>query len=308
MAKALVVGGNGFLGSYLVDELVSRGHEVTVFDRFTEAGTTYESADVHRVVGDFLDSDALEGALKGQEFLFHFLSTSTPASAENDPFLDVRTNVVQSIAMLNFAVAAGVSRVHFASTGGAMYGDTVADSFSEEALPAPMSPYAIGKLAIEGYLRYFQRKHGLESVSYRISNPYGPRQRPRKKQGVIPIFLQCIAEGEPVSVFGDGSTVRDFIFAEDAARMIARTVGIPARYDVYNIGSGTGTSLREVVELARDITGQEVVTREWPQPATFVDRVVLDVSRYSDEFGDIPLMNLRDGMHRTWLSTLEQMS
>src|SRR5690606_14386344 len=118
------------------------------------------------------------------------------------------------------AVEAGVKHVAFASTGGAIYGEQDDESITEYAVPRPLSPYAIGKLAIEGYLRYFHRKHGLRSVSFRISNPYGPRQHPHKRQGVIPIFLQRIAEGLPVEVFGDGSMVRDYLYVEDAARMV----------------------------------------------------------------------------------------
>lgn len=304
MASCLVVGGNGFLGSYVVDELVAAGHDVTVFDRFSSP-PTFTSAGVRAIAGDYLDTAALRSALEGQELLFHLLSTTTPVTADADPTLDIRTNVAQGVELLSLAVAAGVQRVYFASTGGAIYGDQPGETIAETALPVPVSPYAIGKLALEGYLRYFERKHGLRSVTFRISNPYGPRQHPDKKQGVIPIFLQHIAKGEPIEILGDDSMVRDYLFAPDMARMIVAAVGAEPAHDIYNIGSGHGTTLGQVIDLATAITGAtvEVVTRA--RPATFVERSVLDISRYSAEFGSPTLVSLEEGMARTWAAMRE---
>lgn len=307
MARCLVLGGNGFLGSWVVDQLVERGHEVTVFDRFTRAEANYTSEGVRAVVGQFEDPEALRAALAGQDYLFHFLSTTTPMTAESAPTLDLSTNVAYSVTLFELAVAAGVSRVYFASTGGAMYGNSETERLAEATVPAPVSPYAIGKLAIEGYLRYYGRTHGLESVTYRISNPYGPRQHPHKKQGVIPIFLERIARGETLDVVGTGSSIRDYLYAEDAARMIVDTVDRTVDHSLYNIASGIGVSLDEIVDLARDITGMPVKIEHRPAPTTFMEKVVLDPSRYRGEFGDRVLVPLREGMTRTWHDTRRRM-
>ena len=307
MADCLVIGGNGFLGSHLVDALVERGHRVSAFDRFSSE-PLYTAKGVTRLVGDFRNRAELSDALAGQQNVFHFLSSTTPATSEDDPILDVHTNLADSVALLELAVGAGIRRVFFASSGGTIYGDQPAERITEDALPLPISPYAIGKLAIEGYLRYFQRKHGLESVSFRISNPYGPRQHPNKKQGVIPIFLQRIAEGLPITVLGDGTMTRDFVYVEDVARMVADTVeGTPA-HPVYNIGSGHGATVNDVLALAREITGREISVRYAPRPVTFVDRSVLDVGRYAAEFGRGASVSLREGMELTWRDTLEQLA
>lgn len=300
MADCLVVGGNGFLGSELVDALAAAGHSVAAFDRFTVDEQLWTAPDVERIAGDFLDADALRDAVAGRDHVFHFLSTTTPATAESDPTLDVRTNVAQSIELFRLAADAGVRHLYFASTGGAMYGDAEPDLLSEDTVPAPVSPYAIGKLALEGYLRYFRRTRGLASTSFRISNPYGPRQHPHKQQGVIPIFLDRIARGEPVTVFGDGGAVRDYVYAPDAIALMAAVVGRETLHDVYNVGSGVGVSIAEVVELAADVTGLPVEIERREQPATFVDRVVLDTSRYRAEFGEPALVPLREGVERTW--------
>lgn len=305
MAASLVIGGNGFLGSHVVDALVELGDTVTVFDRFSSR-PTYTASDVRSVVGEFESHADLRGALEGQQNLFHFLSTTTPMTAENDPSMDVRTNLSASVELFELAVQAGVQRVFFASTGGAIYGDQAGQLVTEMVVPQPLSPYAIGKLAIEGYLRYFRRKHGLQSVSFRISNPYGPRQHPQKRQGVIPIFLQRIADGQPVKVFGDGSMVRDYLYVEDAARMVTVAAAGEPRHDVYNIGSGIGVSVNELLAVAREVTGRPVEVQHTEQPVTFVNRSVLDVSRFSQEFGLTASVSLREGMERTWRATVSE--
>lgn len=303
MAASLVIGGNGFLGSHVVDALVEAGDTVTVFDRFS-APPMYTAPGVRSVVGDFESHADLRVALEGQQKLFHFLSTTTPIAAENDPSMDVRTNLSASVELFELAVQAGVQRVFFASTGGAIYGDQAGELINELVVPQPVSPYAIGKLAIEGYLRYFRRKHGLQSVSFRISNPYGPRQHPHKRQGVIPIFLQRIADGQPVIVFGDGSMVRDYLYVEDAARMVTVASAGEPQHDVYNIGSGIGVSVNELVAVAREVTGRSVEVQHIEQPVTFVNRSVLDVSRFSQEFKLRASVSLREGMERTWRATV----
>ncbi|CAN5519763.1 NAD-dependent epimerase/dehydratase family protein [soil metagenome] len=299
--RSLVIGANGFLGSSLVDELVRRGHEVTAFDRFTRASALPES--VTPVVGDFLDADAVATAVAGHTHVFHFLSTTTPASADGDPVRDARENVVPSIHLLEACVAAGVEKVYFASTGGAIYGDHGEDAMSETVRPQPVSPYAIGKLAIEGYLSYFSRKHGLQSASYRISNPYGPRQLVGRSHGVIPTFLRLVREGRPVQVFGDGSSVRDYVYVEDAVRMIVDTVGRDTDHATYNIGSGVGTSLTELLGVVEAVTGAAPLVEYRPEPPTFVHRSVLDTSRYAAEFGAPSLRSLEQGVNQTWEQT-----
>lgn len=308
MARCVVIGGNGFLGSHLVDELTRRGHDVAAFDRFSTPTPVYSAAGVRRIVGDFSNVADLRDAVSDQDYLFHFLSTTTPASTENDPSLDVRTNVAQSVELFEAAAQARVSKVFFASTGGAIYGDQDTDVIGERSVPAPVSPYAIGKQAIEGYLRYFELKRGLRAVSFRISNPYGPRQHPHMKQGVIPIFLHRIAQGLPITVFGDGTMVRDFVYVEDVARMVAETVDRDPSHSIYNIGSGAGATVNDVLELARAVTGRDVAVQHEPRPLTFVERSVLDISRYTDEFSVEPTVALREGLDRTWRDILEQMA
>jgi UDP-glucose 4-epimerase len=240
--------------------------------------------------------------------VFHFLSTTTPVTAESDPTLDIRINVGQTVELLEACVENGVGHVYFASTGGAIYGQQGRAGYAETDRAMPISPYGIGKLTVEHYLHYFRARYGLASTALRISNPYGPRQRPRRRQGLIPIALRQIALGEPVTRYGDGSMVRDYLFVDDLVAMILPMVGRETSFDLYNIGSGVGYSVNEVLEALRAVTGRDFALTEAPTPSTFVDRVVLDVERYRAEFGRIPSTSLETGIERTWRDVLGEVA
>lgn len=300
MADCLVVGGNGFIGSHVVDALAARGHRVAAFDRFGAVPTMYTAEGVEQVQGDFLNAADVRDAVAGRDVVLHFLSTTDPMTAEGDPTLDVRTNLLSSIELFRLCAEAGVGTVYFASTGGAIYGDQPQRTFREQDLTMPVSPYAIGKVAIEGYLRYFRRTHGLRSAVFRISNPYGPRQNPRKRQGVIPIFLRAMAQGQELTVFGDGEMVRDYVYVADIAAMVADAATAGTGHDLYNLGSGLGTTVNELLEVVADVTGRTPTVRHVAKPPTFVDHVTLDTGRFTAEFGDRALTSLRDGITETW--------
>lgn len=300
MTSVLVVGGNGFIGSHLVDRLAADGHEVVVFDRFSSGVPRYVATGVRAVVGDLADTAALRGAMGGVDEVFHLVSPTTPATAATDPVADIRDALPQSVALLQAAVDAGVGRVVFASSGGTVYGDQPVEAFAETHPAAPISPYAVGKLAVEGYLRYFHRTTGLDTTALRIANPYGHRQRGARGQGVIAIALHAIAEGRPVTVFGDGSMVRDYVHIDDVTDTIAAMTGRPHAHEVYNLGSGRGVSLTELLAVMGDVTGMPVVTEHADVPPSFVQRSVLDIGRVEAEFGTSPRVALRDGIAEVW--------
>jgi UDP-glucose 4-epimerase len=301
MSKCLVLGANGFIGSHLVDSLVERGKEVRAFDRFSDGKTIFEMTDAVEIMpGDFLNRSDLARAIKGVDFVFHFISTTTPATAESDPLIDIETNVRMSVELFQECVNEGVKKVIFASTGGAVYGDLPdRDILAEDDATLPVSPYAIGKLTIEHYLRYFEKKFDLTSVTYRISNPYGERQSMVAKQGVIPIFLHHIYKHEPITVLGDGSMVRDYLYVKDVAELISQSFESASR-PVYNLGSGTGVSVNGLIESIQEVTGQQVRIEYRPKPATFVQKVVLNTDRFKSEFNLEPEVCLDAGLRKTW--------
>lgn len=300
MARALVIGANGFIGSHLVDALVQDGHEVSAFDRFSGGEASFDSDGVELIRGEFLSRTDLDSAVRSKDYVFHFLSTTNPATAEADPTLDIRTNVAQTVELLESCAQAGVGHFYFASTGGAIYGPQGKASYAETDRALPVSPYGIGKLTIEHYLHYFRTMHNLDSTSLRISNPYGTRQHAHKKQGLIPIALRQVASGQSTVRLGDGSMIRDYIYVTDAVRMITAIVGRDREHDLYNIGSGQGFSVNEVFDSLRRVTGIDFLIEDRPAPATFVDRVVLDIERYTAEFGAPSIIDLDDGVRETY--------
>ena len=301
MAKVLVLGANGFLGSHLIDSLITRGYGVRAFDRFTDEQSNFISnQSIEKVSGDFLNRADLSRALDGVDFVFHFISTTTPATAENDPLIDVETNIRMSIELFQECVEKGIKKVVFASTGGAIYGDLDGrNTLAEDDIALPVSPYAIGKLTIEHYLRYFEKKFGLQSVTYRISNPYGERQSMVAKQGVIPIFLHHIYKNEPITILGDGSMVRDYLYVKDVAELISQSFE-EATKPLYNLGSGVAVSVNELVESIKALTGKDVQVEYQSKPSTFVQKVVLNTDRFKSEFGLEPTIGLDEGLRKTW--------
>ena len=299
MAKCLVLGANGFIGSHLVDALVDAGHSVRAFDR-QGGNVKYSAQGVESFYGNFLNVSDLQSAVEGMDFVFHFISTTTPASAENDPLIDVETNIRMSIELFDICASANIKRLIFASTGGAIYGDKGNDDpRREDELPLPVSPYAIGKLTIENYLRYFKVKRNLDSIVLRISNPYGERQALHAKQGVIPIFIENILEEKPLTILGDGSMVRDYIYVKDVADIITSIFDKPAQHSIYNVGSGIPVTVNEIVKAIDAVhhTSPEIVYVE--APATFVHTVTLDVSRLTNEFGVKAKTPLHEGVRMT---------
>lgn len=306
MAKCIVFGGNGFIGSHLVDQLVSEGHEVTCFDRFSDDHTQYESPGVNKFAGDIMNQYDIDKALQDQEYVFHFVSTTTPATAENDPTLDIKTNIIASVELFEKCVKHKIKRVFFASTGGAIYGEQQEGQVKETDPTWPFSPYAIGKLTIENYLRYFYKKFQLDYTVVRISNPYGTRQGLNKKQGVIPIFLRNLVEDLPLVVYGDGEMVRDYIYVKDAVRMISAIMQKPAKYHIYNIGAGEGHTINDLIARIEAVTGHKPKVTSTEAPSTFVKKVVLDTNRFVNEFNLSPSTSLDEGIQETWKEIVQQ--
>ncbi|MDY5150904.1 NAD-dependent epimerase/dehydratase family protein [Actinotignum urinale] len=297
----LIFGGNGFIGSHLVDSLRSRGHDVSVFDLFDGSRTHWEAKDVTCISGNFLNIAEVASALHGHTNVVHLLSLTDPATSQADPTVDIRANLLSSVTLFQACVQANVKHVYFASSGGTVYGVQEDKQFFKETDPTyPISPYGIGKLSIEHYLDYFRTSHGLNSTIFRISNPYGTRQNPNKRQGIIPIFLQNILHNKPLTIMGDGSMTRDYIYVQDLAKLMAHAMTTDNPHHVYNLGSGTSTSVNDIVHAITDVVGYSPVCEHIPAPASYVPHVGLDISRWITDFGEMSLKPLHEGIQATW--------
>lgn len=298
MPKCLVLGANGFLGSHLVDALVHEGYEVRAFDRSTKSNLYNPSSKIETVKGNFLNKDDISTALESVDHLFHFISTTTPITSENDPRIDVETNVRATIELLEMASKKGIKKVVFASTS-SLYGGKYGSPVHEDNVPFPVSPYAIGKLTIEHFLRYFNVKFGLKSVTFRISNPYGTRQSPERPQGVIPIFIDNILRDSEITVLGDGTMIRDYIYVPNVASMIAKNFDKNNQKEVYNLGSSKGVSINELIKTIEEATGKKAKISYKEAPKTFTQSIILDTSRLINEFGPLDLTPLKEGISKT---------
>jgi len=305
MNNIIVFGANGFIGKNLISELSKHdNNNIIAFDRFSKSKEedeyyfkNFNNVTIFR--GDFLDKDDVDKALAGIDYVFHSLSMTNPASVSNDPFTDIDTNVRASIVLFDMCVKNNIEKIVYLSSGGTVYGDIDSIKISEESATKPKSPYGIGKLTIENYLRYFKESKGLDYIIYRIANPYGPKQNITSKQGVIPIFINHILKNEELVVYGDGSMQRDYIYIDDVCRMINYSYRSNNRYAEYNIGSGVGTSVSEILKQIEKITDIIPKVTYAETPASFVNASVLDGSRFSNEFGEFKLTELSVGLKRT---------
>lgn len=296
----LVLGANGFIGSHLVDELTAQDFKVRAFDRFSQPPKYDDSPLVEKIPGDVMNMASVQDALRGIDYLLHSFSATTPFSSEDDPFTDITQNLLQNVRLFEQAVNAGVQKVVYISSGGAVYGK-VADGVhsSEQNTPLPLSPYGITKLATEHYLEYFKRKFGLEYVVYRLTNPYGPRQVLKNNQGVIPAFIEKISQDEEVTIFGDGTSSRDYVYIGDAAKMMVSSFSRRTRYNIYNIGSGQQVSLNDILQKVQELLGKQPTVNYIEAPKTFLNRSPVSIERYIDEFGQPKLISLEEGLRAT---------
>lgn len=304
--KVTVMGADGFLGRHLVRSLASLDNiEIVAFGRFGSKRVgephifdTLENVEI--VSGDFLNRESVMSALRDTDTVFHLISTTTPAVSNNDPLVDIDTNVRGSIELLQSCVESGVKKVIYFSSGGSVYGNIDNTSITETDPLHPISPYAIGKVTVENYLRYFEFTHGLDYTIYRIANPYGPGQNIYGKQGVIPIFMHHFYKNQPLNVFGDGSMVRDYIYIDDLINMIVCSFDKPSQYKEFNLGSGEGHSINEVIGAIEACAGVSPKRNTLPIPTTYVQRSVLSIDRFVNEFGYKPKTTMHAGIERTW--------
>jgi UDP-glucose 4-epimerase len=299
----LVTGGAGFIGSHIARKLVSMGEQVRVFDNFfagkIENLQGLEDA-VEIIRGDILDPALLAEAMQGVEVVLHQAALrSVPFSVEN-PALVNRVNVEGTVNVLIAARDAGVKRVVYASSS-SVYGNSRLLPKNEQQLPSPISPYAVSKLTGEYYCRVFTELYGVETVSLRYFNVYGPRQDPNSQYAaVIPRFIRWAFLGEPLEVHGDGLQSRDFTFIDNvvSANLLAARChdGIG---EAFNVGQGSAHTLLDLIHLLQDSLGMELPVRHTRGRAGDVRHTLADISNAARCLGYEPQVSFEEGIART---------
>jgi UDP-glucose 4-epimerase len=303
--RTLVTGGAGFIGSNLVDTLLARGDDVAVLDdlstgrRSNLEGALERGAALHRA--DVREATAVREIVAGERpaAIFHLAAHIDVRRSVADPGFDARINVEGTINLLEAAREAGVQRFVFASTGGAIYGESDVVPTDETVAPSPLAPYGQSKYAAEGYCRLAARLHGLSTVSLRYANVYGPRQDPLGEGGVVAIFCGRLRQGECPTVFGDGTQTRDYIYVDDVVDATLAAAGSAATGS-FNVGTGRETSVLELVEGLRQLAGSDSFAPEYEAPRLGeVHRSCLDPQLARATLGWSPSTSLEEGLRLT---------
>src|SRR3989441_7077943 len=299
VVRSLVVGGSGFLGSHVVDALLAEGHEVRVLDlRAPAAELSTAWKDVQFLRGSMLDAHALEDATQSCNYVFHYATTTIPKTSIEDPELD-NQNLVGTLRLVRASQKAKVEKIVFPSSGGTLYGKPDRLPIPEDAPLRPGSPYAATKIAIEQHLAAAHRVHGLDYAVLRYGNPYGPRQSPAGNMGIVSIFLGLLRRGEKPTLFGDGDTLKDFFYVDDAAS--AAIAVLPhSEYKVFNVASGKGTTVRELIDAMAAAVGRPIEPKRAPALAGDEPACVLDIRRIQKACSWRPNVDLAEGLRRTW--------
>lgn len=295
--KILVLGGAGFVGRHLCAALVAAGHQVCGFDKNPAAGNWPAIYGVNWLAGDFCHKSAIEAALEGVEVVFHLISTSIPKTSNEDPAGDLLANVGSTLGLLDAIVTLqNRPKLIFISSGGTVYGVPRTIPIPEHHPTEPLCAYGIGKLAIEKYLALYHRLHGLDYRVLRLANPYGEHQLVHAAQGVIPVFLHKALHNEPLEIWGDGSVVRDYLYIGDATRAMIAAMSYDGSERIFNVGSGVGHSLNDLIDLISELVGRDLPCRYLPARACDVPINILDISRAKTELGWHQTTPLRIGM------------
>ncbi|NJD25011.1 MAG: NAD-dependent epimerase/dehydratase family protein [Betaproteobacteria bacterium] len=303
--KCLILGGGGFLGSHLCEALLAQGHCVRIFDRpnlsrFISANSTPK---LEWFEGDFINQDDVSRAVAGCEVVYHLISTTLPRSSNENPAYDVETNVVGTLHMLEAARRNGVRKIIFISSGGTVYGIPQTVPVKESHPTEPICSYGIGKLAIEKYLSLFDRLYGMDYCVLRLANPFGERQRIAADQGAVAVFLDKALRNEEITIWGDGSVVRDYFYVGDAVTAMTKALAYTGPSGVFNIGSGAGQSLNQILDAIETLLGTTVRRAHLPARGFDVPISVLDISKAAEFLDWRPHTTFADGLSRTvrWL-------
>jgi UDP-glucose 4-epimerase len=297
VVRALVTGGAGFIGSHIAEALIRRGDEVAVLDDLSRGRRSQVPAEARLIEADI--NDELAPVMEGSrpEIVFHEAAQVDVRRSVAEPLFDARTNVLGTVNLLEACARSGVRRFIFASSGGAIYGDTDSVPTAEDHPLRPASHYGAAKAAGELYARVYADLGGLEVVSLRYANVYGPRQDPHGEAGVVAIFTERLLRGAVPVINGEGTQTRDYVFVGDV--VAANLAAIDAPVGTYNVGTGVETDVNRLFALLAAIVGSEAGATHGPAKRGEQMRSCLDPSHSAAQLGWHPAMALEEGLEAT---------
>jgi nucleoside-diphosphate-sugar epimerase len=302
VSRFLVTGGAGFIGSHLVDALLARGAAVRIVDNFVTGrqANLPSGGRFDLLVGDLAEDGVAARAVEGCEFVLHLAAIPSVPRSVADPLPSHRANVDATLQLLLAARDAGVSRLVFAGSS-SVYGDSPTLPKREDQRPGPLSPYALQKLVSEQYCSLFTRLYGLDTVTTRFFNVFGPRQDPGSPySGVISLFIDAVLEDRRPTIYGDGHQTRDFTYVEDVVTGVLQcceATGIAG--EVLNIAGGGRVSLLEVLDTLADLTDRPIDPIFMPPREGDIRDSQADIARARGLVGFEPSVPFREGLRRT---------
>lgn len=299
----VILGGAGFIGTNLVKKLADdTANNITVVDvnkKFFENIQKMRYENVSFIESAFETGTDFDKLVCGSDLVYHMFSTTVPTTANQHIAEELNANVVVTSCLLEACVRQNVGKVVFISSGGTVYGKETTCPLKEETPTYPICSYGIQKITIEKLLYLYRYMHGLDYRIIRLANPYGPYQRPNGILGAVTTFTYKAITGEELVIYGDGSVVRDFIYIDDAIRAIQDITKDGTKHKTYNVGSGQGTSIRQVVEAIEEALSIKVNVKYQQGRKADVPVNYLDISRYESEFGKLEPISLVEGIKRT---------
>jgi UDP-glucose 4-epimerase len=310
--RILVTGGAGFIGSHVCDALLAQGHEVAALDDLSSGKRENLDHRVRLLVADIRGADAAAHVERLRpEVICHLAAQISVSRSVSDPKFDADCNIAGLLNILEAARRAGVRRVVFSSTGGAIYGEQDIYPAPESHPVRPASPYGCAKAAGEIYLNYFQQQYGIAYAALRYANVYGPRQNPHGEAGVVAIFAHRVLAGEPLTVFGDGKQTRDMVFVEDVVRanLAASDVALPPVDGIdaraFNVGTGVETSVNELAATLVALAGNHLAIHHAPARPGELRRNALGVDKAARGLRWRANVAIAEGLRRTLQSFKE---
>lgn len=295
MSRYLILGAGGFIGKAVTLKL-SEENTVVAFDR--QVVSDFEgNSNIVSVLGNFTEADNFDTLLKGVDCVIHLISTTVPNDDTSHIPQEIMANVVPTVRLLESMKNQGVKKIVFSSSAGAYYGET-GDKVNTADTPAnPYCSYGVQKAVIEEYVKFYGVRYGMDYRIMRISNPYGWGQDPSKMQGLIPIFINRLLNGKPISVFGDGENKRDYIFMTDLINAIIKVCAYNGSERIFNIGYGKYYSINEIVDMIESISGKNFVQINYSEERFCdVKHSFVDMKQAQDILGWRPETNIADGI------------
>lgn len=288
-----------------MDRLLADGHAVRVLERArNQPHRAFAASErMEWLSGDFRQLADVSAALKDASAVVHLVWSTRPKNSNEDLIFDLQSNVISTLQLLEEMRRQGIKTILFASSGGTVYGPPLRTPIDEDHPTNPTSSYGITKLTGEKYLLLARDLYGLQPIILRMANPYGERQRVAAAQGVVAAFLERALAGQAIEIWGDGTVIRDFLHVEDVSRACSAALRYPGESTIFNIGSGSGTTLNELVRLLSELLGRELEVRYQPGRSFDVQSNVLCCRRAHQQLHWQPAIGMAEGLARTlaWL-------